>query len=83
MDDLDFAQELIELEQMQKVETSLKINREACAVCINQCLSLLVHCNVQYLGILFTSWSHLAVSLQIERRKEETDHWMRVRACKR
>lgn len=45
-------EELIELEQMQKVETSLKINRE-------------------YLGILFTSWSHLAVSLQIERRKEE------------
>jgi len=47
-----FKQEMIEMEQLQKVETSLKINRE-------------------YLGILFTSWSHLAVSLQIQRRLEE------------
>eukprot|EP00434_Breviolum_minutum_P003602 symbB.v1.2.003171.t1/scaffold173.1/size339812/14 len=47
-----FKQEMIEMEQLQKVETSLKINRE-------------------YLGILFTSWSHLAVSLQIQRKLEE------------
>ena len=71
-------QEMIEMEQLQKVETSLKINREAVAqlrlpssssLILWECFSMVSPS--QYLGILFTSWSHLAVSLQIQRRHED------------
>ena len=66
------------MEQLQKVETSLKINREAvaqlrlpssCSLILWECFSMVSPS--QYLGILFTSWSHLAVSLQIQRRHED------------
>ncbi|CAK9084858.1 Uncharacterized protein SCF082_LOCUS40231 [Durusdinium trenchii] len=47
-----WKEEIIEAEQVQKMERSVRINRE-------------------YVGLFFTSWSHIAVALQTERRKEE------------